>query len=70
MSGPAPLDRSWIVASSLQAQGADSRIKNATPSECVAMVWPLTLDAWSFKDASACESRLQRHVVRVIRRGS
>jgi hypothetical protein len=40
-----------------------------TAAERLAMVWPLTLDAWAFKGAPIGESRLPRHVVRVVRRG-
>jgi len=36
----------------------------------MAAVWPITVDAWSLKGNFNAESRLQRHVVRVIRRGS
>ena len=39
------------------------------PSERLAMVWPLTLQAWAFKGLDH-EPRLRRDVVRVIRRGS
>ena len=36
-------------------------------SECVAMVWPMTLEAWRFA-GEPFESRLRRDIVRVIRR--
>jgi hypothetical protein len=40
-----------------------------TPAERVALVWPLTVEAWTFKDGRFDESRLRRDVVRVVRRG-
>lgn len=40
-----------------------------TPAERVAMVWPLTVEAWTFKDGRFDESRLRRDAVRVVRRG-
>jgi hypothetical protein len=41
-----------------------------TPVERINLVWPLTLDAWAFKEGKRIEPRLQRHIVRVVRRGS
>jgi hypothetical protein len=32
-----------------------------TMETTVAMVWPLTLDAWAFKGEPVAESRLPRH---------
>jgi len=46
-----------------------------TPAERVQMVWPLTRQAWAFKQAASqsesdrAQSRLQRHTVRLRRRG-
>jgi len=37
-----------------------------SPAHRLAMVWPLTLQAWAFKGLDH-EPRLPRHVVRVIR---
>lgn len=40
-----------------------------TPSERLAMMWPLAQAAWTFKgEPERAESRLQRHVVRIQRR--
>jgi hypothetical protein len=33
------------------------------------LVWPLTLQAWGFKEGLADEPRLLRHVVRTVRGG-
>ncbi|MGQ0645069.1 MAG: hypothetical protein ACT4O3_06210 [Elusimicrobiota bacterium] len=38
-----------------------------SPSESLQLVWPLTVDAWSFINPQDAERRLQRHIVRVIR---
>jgi hypothetical protein len=45
----------------------DSYVRSLTPAERMAMVWPLTLQAWEFKEGFDHEPRLQRHVVRVVR---
>lgn len=42
------------------------------PAEGLAMMWPLALDAWAIKTAAEgqqddAQSRLQRHVVRLVR---
>lgn len=42
---------------------------NLSPAERIALVWPLTLAAWAFKDDANAPARLPRHVVRVGRRG-
>jgi hypothetical protein len=39
------------------------------PSARLAMVWPLTLQAWAFYTGLSHEPRLSRDVVRVVRRG-
>jgi len=43
-------------------------LKNTTPAERWAMMWQLALDAWAFKGEPIAESRLQRNIVRVLRR--
>ena len=47
----------------------ENDLKGKTPAELMGMVWQLTLDAWSFKERLDAESRLQRHVVVLKRRG-
>jgi len=39
-----------------------------SPSDRVAMVWQLTMQAWLFKEAQIDEPRLRRDVVRTVRR--
>ena len=67
MTSISPMDRSRVQITTLEMQGTDNFLKDYTPAERMAMVWPLTLDAWSFKDPSIAESRFQRHVVRIDR---
>jgi hypothetical protein len=45
-------------------------VAELSPAERIGMMWQLALDAWAFKGETLhAESRLQRHVVRVHRRG-
>lgn len=39
------LDRTISSVSTLAKQGGDLRVREATPAECLNMVWPLTLAA-------------------------
>jgi hypothetical protein len=48
----------------------DLDIRQLTPGERIALVWPLTVDAWAFMGEPIGESRLPRDVGRVLRRGS
>lgn len=52
----------------LREQGTETDLENMTPAERLSMVWPLTLDAWSFKGEALAEPQLPRHAVRVLRR--
>jgi len=63
-------DRTHVTKSTLQDQDDRGIIKDATPAERFAMVWPMTLDAWAFTDPERAKSEFQRHVIRVKRRGS
>ncbi len=38
-----------------------------TSEEGLGMMWQLTLDTWAFMKETHAESRLQRHVVRLVR---
>jgi hypothetical protein len=53
----------------LADQAKDDDLRDTTPAERMAMMWQLTLDAWSFKGEPIRESRLPRHVERIERRG-
>ena len=67
MSDTPRLNRSRVEISTLRDQGADALITDASPAELMAMVWQLTLDAWTFKDATVAKLEFQRHAVRVVR---
>jgi hypothetical protein len=42
-------------------------LRDRTPGERMMMVWPITVTAWAFKGEPVGESRLSRHIVRVLR---
>jgi hypothetical protein len=54
----------------LSEQGTERDLDTTTPAERIGMMWQLALDAWAFKGEAVAESRLPRHVVRVLRRQS
>jgi hypothetical protein len=62
------MDRSVVKLTTLDQQGRDCGVPNATPAERLLMVWPLTITAWAFKEPNVVQPRLQRHVTRVVRR--
>ncbi len=66
MSDIPKLDRSHVEITTLHLQGSDSIPADLTRAERFGIVWPMTLDAWSFKDPTIAESRFQRHVIRVV----
>jgi hypothetical protein len=43
-------------------------LKDKSPQQLMGMMWPLALDAWSFKENLNAEPRLQRHVIVLKRR--
>lgn len=62
------MDRSQVQITRLQDQGGDSFVAHLSTADRIATMWPLTLDAWSFKDPTIAKPRLQRHVIQVVRR--
>jgi hypothetical protein len=52
----------------LADQGKEANLDYSTPTQRLAMMWRLALDAWAFKGDKLAESRLPRHVVSVQRR--
>ena len=52
----------------LGGEGPERDYLRMTPGERMSIVWQLTVDRWAFKGEPLDESRLPRHVVRVIRR--
>src|SRR5262245_16504288 len=66
----------WIVPdrshyptrkTTLDAEGRGAPHDGLSPAERVALVWPLTVQAWQFKETGFRESRLRRDVVRIVR---
>jgi hypothetical protein len=55
--------------SKLAEQGRELDYREATPAQRIGMMWQLALDAWAFVGEPVAESRLPRHVVRLVRRG-
>lgn len=51
----------------LRDRESDNAIRALTAEDRVAMVWPLTLQAWLFKEGLQDEPRLRRDVVRTQR---
>lgn len=56
-----------IRVTRLKDQGRERDLENTTAAERIGMIWQLTIDAWAFTGTFDAESRLPRHVVRVIR---
>jgi hypothetical protein len=52
----------------LSDQGKETDLDHTTPVERLGMMWQLALDAWAFKGEPVAESRLPRHIVRLLRR--
>ena len=64
------MDRSHYPTRKLAlGQEGDDDLSSFTPAQLVEMVWPLTLQAWTFKDGGFVEPRLRRDVVRTVRSG-
>lgn len=60
--------RSYVVRkSTLSEQDDPTDRANTTAGERLGMMWQLTLDAWAFTGQPLAESRLSRHIVRVLR---
>jgi hypothetical protein len=53
----------------LADEGRSDEVARLSPSERIAMMWQLALQAWMFKDGLIDEPRLRRDVVRTLRRG-
>ena len=64
------IERKLIRKQSIKDQGKEFDLINKTVSERIGMMWQLAQDAWAFKGESIAESRLQRHVVKILRRTS
>jgi hypothetical protein len=64
-----------IQVRSHSEQRSNDDLQGTTPAQRLLMVWPLTVEAWTFMHAANpdttidAESRLPRHVVRLRRGG-
>jgi hypothetical protein len=45
----------------------DDYVAQLAPAERMALVWPITLQAWAFQTGTTDEPRLRRDVGRVVR---
>jgi hypothetical protein len=45
----------------------DDDFVDASPAECLGMIWELTAEVWSLRDPGCAQQRLQRHVARLVR---
>jgi len=52
----------------LREQGREPDLLGTTPEQRLDMMWQLALDTWAFMGDDCAESRLPRHVVRIVRR--
>ena len=43
---------------------------DASPEECVSVIWEITAELWSLKDRKIVERRLQRNVTNLIKQQS
>jgi hypothetical protein len=69
MSKPLGSERSRnIRIREAAGQGKEMDPGNTTAAERLDMMWQLTIDAWAFKGEAIAQSRLPRHVVRIVRR--
>ena len=46
----------------------DDDFVDASPAECLGMMWELTAEVWSLRGQDCAQQRLQRHVARLVRR--
>lgn len=58
-------NRQIVRKSTLAEQGKDEDMSSLTAEQRVKVMWQLALDAWAMKGEKV-ESRLPRHVIRVI----
>lgn len=51
----------------LTEQGSETDLQETTATDRLEMMWQLALNAWAFKGEPVAQSRLPRHVVRILR---
>jgi hypothetical protein len=54
----------------LEEQGRETDLRSTNAAERLGMMWQLAQDAWAFKGELVAESRLPRHLIRILRRKS
>lgn len=52
----------------IEEQGKERDLEGTTAAERIGMMWPLAIQTWAFMGESVAEFRVQRHVVRMVRR--
>lgn len=57
-----------IRISRINEQGKEDDLRATNPSQRLAIMWQLALNAWAFKGEAVAEPRLQRHAIRLQRR--
>lgn len=62
------MDRKRVTKCKMTDPG-DNGFVPGTPAYRIGLVWPLTLEAVSLGKRYDAQQRLQRHVVRLVRRG-
>ncbi len=60
-------ERQSLITNIRRLDDTSPEASTTTPSERLLMMWELTRTAWAFMGEPIDESRLQRHVVRVVR---
>ena len=58
-----------VKKTTLADHSSTDDVASLTPAERLAMVWEITKDTWAFMGKPVDESPMQRHIVRVLRRG-
>jgi hypothetical protein len=62
------MEKGLVRKTTLRESNDSDDFKGMSPHQLIGMMWQLTLDAWSFKEKTDVEPRLQRHIVVLKRR--
>lgn len=58
-----------VKKTTLADHSSSADVASLTPHERLAMVWEITKDTWAFMGKPVDESPMEKHIVRVFRRG-
>lgn len=58
-----------VRKTTLAGKRSTDDVSSLTPAERLAMVWEITKDTWAFMGKPVDDTPMQRHVVRIFRRG-